>query len=116
MKNAKKGVKESSSEYPENITGVKMPLLKMPKFSGNVLEWSGFYEAFVATVDLHYRLSNVQNFTHLKSCLYGRVYKCIEGYSVINDNNPKAFAFWTQMFVSVQTCQVHFEYGCSRKG
>lgn len=77
MKNAKKGVKESSSEYPENSTGVKLPLLKMPKSSGNVLEWSAFYDAFVATVDLHYRLSNVQNFTHLKSCLYN-----------INDNNP----------------------------
>ena len=87
---AKKGVKQSSSEYPENITGVKLPLLQLPKFSGNVLEWSAFYDAFVASVDSHNRLSNVQKFTHLRSCLYGRAYKCIEGYSVANDNYPKA--------------------------
>ena len=87
---AEKGLKQSSSEYPENITGVKLPLLQLPKFSGNVLEWSAFYDAFVASVDSHNRLSNVQKFTHLRSCLYGRAYKCIEGYSVTNDNYPKA--------------------------
>ena len=79
-KKTEKGVKQSSSEYPENITGVKLPLLQLPKFSGNVLEWSAFYDAFVASVDSHNRLSNVQKFTHLRSCLYGRAYKCIEGY------------------------------------
>ena len=87
---AKKGVKQCSSEYPENITGVKLPLLQLPKFSGNVLEWSAFYDAFVASVDLHNRLSNVPKFTHLRSCLYGRAYKCIKGYSVTIDNYPKS--------------------------
>ena len=84
------GAKYSSSEYSENITGVKLPLLQLPKFSGNVLEWSAFYDAFLASVDPHKRLSNVQKFTHLRSCLNGRAYKCIEGYAVTNDNYPKA--------------------------
>ena len=35
-KKAEKGMKQSSREYPENITGVKLPLLQLPKFSGNV--------------------------------------------------------------------------------
>ena len=59
-------MKESSSEYPENITGVKLPLLQLPKFSGNILEWSAFHDAFVATVDSHDKLSNAQRITHLK--------------------------------------------------
>ena len=59
-------------------------MLQLPKFSGNVLEWSAFYDAFVPSDDSHNRLSNVQTFTHLRSCLYGRAYKCIEGYSLTN--------------------------------
>ena len=54
------------------------------------MEWSGFYDAFLASVDSHKRLSNVQKFTHLRSCLSGRAYKCFEGYAVTNDNYPKA--------------------------
>ena len=87
---AQSRAKYSSSEYSENITGVKLPLLQLPKFSGNVLEWSAFYDAFLASVDSHKRLSNVQKFTHLRSCLNGRAYKRIEGYAITNDNYPKA--------------------------
>ena len=87
---AQSRAKYSSSEYSENITGVKLPLLQLPMFSGNVLEWSVFYNAFLALVDSHKRLSNVQKFTHLRSCLSGRAYKCIEGYAVSNDKYPKA--------------------------
>ena len=50
-----------------------------------------FRDAFVAWVDLHKKLSNVQKFTHLRSCLSGRALKCIEGYSITNDNYSKAF-------------------------
>ena len=35
---AKNGVNTSSSEITEHITGVKLPLLQLPKFLGNVLE------------------------------------------------------------------------------
>ena len=35
---AKNGVKASPSEITEHITGVKLPLLQLPMFSGNVLE------------------------------------------------------------------------------
>ena len=39
---AKNGVNiqcTGSSEFTEDITGVKLPLSQLPKFSGNVLEW-----------------------------------------------------------------------------
>ena len=46
---------------------------------------------FVALVDSHKKLSNVQKFTHMRSCLSGRALKCIKGYSVMNGNYSKAF-------------------------
>ena len=91
---AKNGVNTqftAPSEFTEHVTGVKLPLLQLPKFSGNVLEWPAFHDAFIASVDSHRKLSNVQKFTHLRSCLSGRAFKCIEGYSVTNDNYSKAF-------------------------
>ena len=86
---AKNGVNTqftAPSEFTEHVTGVKLPLLQLPKFSGNVLEWPAFHNAFIASVDSHRKLSNVQKFTHLRSCLSGRAFKCIERYSVTNDN------------------------------
>ena len=88
---ARNGANASSTEITEHITGVKLPLLQLPKFSGNVLEWPAFHDAFVASVSSHKKLSNAQKFTHLRSCLSGRESKCIEGYSVTNDNYSKAF-------------------------
>ena len=56
---AKNGVNASSSEITEHITGVKLPLLQEPKFSGNALEWPSFHDAFVSSVDSPKKLSNV---------------------------------------------------------
>ena len=87
---AKNGVNSSPHEITHHITGVKLLLLQLPKFSGNVLEWPAFHDAFIVLVDSHKKWSNVQKFTHLRSCLSGRALKCIEGYSVRNDNYSKA--------------------------
>ena len=45
---AKNGANASSSEITRHITGVKLALLQLPNFSGNVLEWPAFHDAFVA--------------------------------------------------------------------
>ena len=49
-----------SSEITGHITGVRLPLLQLLKFSGNVLEWPVIHDVFVASVDSHQKLSNVQ--------------------------------------------------------
>ena len=50
---AKNDVNASSSEITEHITGVKLPLLQLPKFSGNVLEWPAFHDEFLLLRLIH---------------------------------------------------------------
>lgn len=64
--------------------------MQLPKFSGSVLDWQGFYDGFCAAVHSNQSLSNVQKMTHLRACLLGKAYRCIEGYAVINTNYEKA--------------------------
>ena len=69
---------------------VKLPSLELPKFSGKILDWASFYDAFQAAVGSNPRLSDVQKLTHLRGCLPGRALRCIEGYAVTNENYEKA--------------------------
>jgi len=43
---AQNGISASSSEITEHITDVKLPLLQLPKFSGNMLEWPAYHDTF----------------------------------------------------------------------
>ena len=113
------GVNASSSKITKHTTDVKLPLLQLPNFSGNVLELPAFYDAFVASVDSHKKLSNVQTFSRPWSCLSGRAIKCIEDYSVTNNNfdleslTRFVKSFWTGAFVRKRACQAHFKSGYS---
>ncbi|XP_028408802.1 uncharacterized protein LOC114531378 [Dendronephthya gigantea] len=70
--------------------GLKLPSLDLPQFAGKIIEWPAFYDAFKAAVGSNTKLGNVQKLTHLRSCLKGTALRCIEGYSVINENYEKA--------------------------
>ena len=69
---------------------MKLPSLELPQFAGKIIEWPAFNDAFEAAVGSNTKLSNVQKLTHLRSCLKGTALRCIEGYSVINENYEKA--------------------------
>ena len=64
---------------------VKLPKLELPKFSGDVLEWSTFWEQFEASVD-NSDLPEVSKFVYLRSLLVGDARKCVEGLAVVKEN------------------------------
>lgn len=57
---------------------VKLPKLELPTFSGDVLEWAAFWEAFEAAVD-RTELPEVNKLTYLRSLLRGEAKRCVEG-------------------------------------
>ena len=58
--------------------GVKLPKIDLPKFSGDVLSWMPFWEAFQTAVDST-DLPEVSKLTYLRSLLHGEAKRCVEG-------------------------------------
>ncbi|XP_031341104.1 uncharacterized protein LOC116169216 [Photinus pyralis] len=72
--NLKTSVSDSSlnpsARSPEG-NNVKLPILNIPNFSGNYVEWSSFYETFIALIDKNSKLSDVEKFYYLQNALKG---------------------------------------------
>ncbi|XP_051162407.1 uncharacterized protein LOC127282276 [Leptopilina boulardi] len=70
-----------------------LPILTLPKFSGNQLEWETFRDLFTAMVD-QAALSDVQKLYYLKSSLTGKAAERIKNLTVNENNYLQA---WTML-------------------
>ena len=64
----------------------KLPKLRLPSFSGDMREWEGFWEQFVAAVDIREQLPEVTKFLHLWSVLKGEAQAVIAGLALTASN------------------------------
>ena len=64
---------------------LKLPKIDLPKFSGNILEWSQFWESFAACVDSS-DLPEISKLTYLLSLLKGEAQQCVAGLSLSGAN------------------------------
>ncbi|XP_043949706.1 uncharacterized protein LOC122818707 [Drosophila biarmipes] len=67
-------VTPSSASVPTAVSTaadarVHMPQLPVPKFSGNSVDWPGYYDAFTRLIHQNERLGNIQRFHFLKESL-----------------------------------------------
>lgn len=74
----------SSSRLPKQH--VKLPIISIPTFSGNITNWTSFIELFGALIIEDNGLSNIEKFMYLKTYLSGEALKLIEGLELTNDN------------------------------
>ena len=74
----------STSNYNANIShhspSVKLPILDLPKFSGEILNWLSFSDLFKALIDNNVNLTNVERLQYLKSSLSGEALKLIDSF------------------------------------
>lgn len=54
---------------------VKLPVIDIPKFSGDYSEWLSFCDAFSSLVHTNRSLNNIQKFQYLRSALMGSALK-----------------------------------------
>ncbi len=76
----------SSSSEVAYRSGPKLPYLQIPKFAGDPLKWTEFWELFAATIDSSTNEAPVTKMSYLKSYLTGRALQTVEGIPVSNDN------------------------------
>jgi len=65
---------------------VKLPIISIPTFSGNITDWTSFIELFTALIVEDDGLSNIEKFMYLKTYLKGEALKLIESLELTNNN------------------------------
>ena len=71
---------QASPTVTETSTGkvqVKLPKLTFPKFYGNILTWSEFWDSFRSAVDQNMGLNAVDKLNYLRRQLEGEAYGCL---------------------------------------
>jgi len=85
----------SSSTAPPRA---RLPKVSLPTFSGNVLEWTTFWEQFAAHVDGVEDLDPVMKYGYLKPLLQGEAASCISGLTLTAANYPVAVELLQKRF------------------
>ena len=75
----------------------RLPKLDLPRFGGNVAEWTSFWEQFNNAVDAT-ELPEVSKFVYLRTLLHGDAARCIEGLSLTARHYADAVALLKERF------------------
>ena len=67
-------------------SGLKLPKLSLPTFSGKYDEWTPFYDLFIGTVDTNSSLSDIQKLHYLKSSLRDEPAKLLAHLPITSQN------------------------------
>ena len=91
-------LKKNNVSHTQSVACIKLPKIDLPKFSGNKMDFSGFWDIFNAAIMSNSTLSNVQKFAYLLSCLTGEAKSSLSGLSLNNENFELAIRLLTDKF------------------
>lgn len=78
--------------------GVKLPELKIEKFSGNILKWAAFKDQFDAAIGMNEHLSGCEKFQYLKALLDGKPYQLMLNRRVSNADYESAISLLQETY------------------
>lgn len=76
----------SDSNTQNDPSGIKLPLINLPTFSGESRDWLQFQDAFEGLIINNSKIANVQKFYYLKSSLHGEALESIANLQITNQN------------------------------
>ena len=77
---------------------IKLPILRIPKFTGKYEDWAGWFEMYSNAVHNNDRLSGIDKFNYLRTFLGGDAKKTVEGIKMSNDNYKIAIDLLVKRF------------------
>ncbi|XP_066595436.1 uncharacterized protein [Prorops nasuta] len=81
------GMSASGPTAPSGeINNIRLPVIDLPKFSGDYIEWNNFYETFSSIVHDKVYVSGRDKFHYLKSCLQGEAATVIKSLAITSEN------------------------------
>lgn len=72
------------------IMKVKLPKISLPRFSGNLMRWTSFWDSYHSAIHTNGQLSDVDKFNYLRSLLDQTAYDAIAGLSLTTANYQEA--------------------------
>jgi len=73
-------------------SGVRLPGIPLPRFSGDLASWPIFRDRCVPLIQDRPQLSNVEKYHYLCSAFDGEAVNAIKGFAVHAENYPLAWA------------------------
>ena len=86
-----------SVDAASEVCKVKLPILEIPKFSGDLTKWTTFWESFEALVHKS-GLPTINKFTYLQSLLEGEARSVIQGLALTAANYEVAIELLQERF------------------
>lgn len=83
-------ISEVKKEVNASKNNVRLPKIDMIKFSGDVMAWSSFWNAYEVSVHNNADLTKVEKFNYLKSYLRESALDAVEGFSISDANYDSA--------------------------
>lgn len=75
---------------PPRMERVKLPKLTLPRFNGDVMKWTMFWDSYESAVHDNDQLSDVDKFNYLRSLLERSAYEAIVGLTMSSANYTEA--------------------------
>lgn len=88
----------SSQANVSKIPGIRLPTINLPKFDGNLLEWSHFWDIFKSSVDNRQDISKAQKFSYLTGQLIGEAGKILKGFTSSDADYDEAIKLLSETY------------------
>ena len=94
------GNRSATDGEPEHsmISKVKLPLMVLRKFDGQLTNWATFWDMFVSSAHTNSELSDIDRFNYLHSLLEGPAADAVSGLSLTTANYTEAIAILKKRF------------------
>ena len=83
--------KEEYSCRPSSVSGrTRLPKITLPRFSGDIMKWTAFWDSYKSAVHSNNELSDVDKFNYLRSLLERTAYEAVAGLTLPSANYAEA--------------------------